>query len=100
MKVLDYEQVNGEQDKGKEAEEQNGTSHHRFRRHRAGATHRRPRPFTNGQSVSYMHGSHIGERYGWRQERMSTDTAVPPPEQEVNDLSVPQTEKGTPEEMV
>jgi hypothetical protein len=52
MKVLDYEQVNGDQDKDEEAME----AEQRRRRDRA----KRP-DFDNQQTASYMHGSHIAQ---------------------------------------
>lgn len=89
MKLLDYEQVNGDQDKSKDLDERDPHStRHRHRKLKP----RRPNAFANGHTASYMHGNHITERDGKGAEgRLSNETAVHAPGEplEIRDLSVP-----------
>jgi len=98
MKVLDYEQVNGDQDKAADFEERDSTNRHDQRDGR-GETRLRTRPFINGHTASYMHGSHIGSRDHVANAGMNDGTVIAPGS-DVDDLRVPQREKETAEQMV
>ena len=102
MKLLDYEQVNGDQDKAKDLDERDPHSaRHRHRKLKL----RLPNAFGNGYTASHMHGSHITGRDGkgsYAEGRLSNETAVHAPGEPTgaSDLSVPPGEKLTAPEQV
>jgi hypothetical protein len=94
MKVLDYEQVNGDQDKY-ELDHVVSNTHKRIPEIR--------NPAAVGSAVGYLHGSHIGHPPVTKENRPSSETTVAPQstQSQVDDLRVGNGErKMTPEEIV
>jgi hypothetical protein len=122
MKVLDYEQVNGDQDKPEEeiipprrAHQKPhvlNASHHGLKAHHVPHGSRRPEFSSN--SSSYMHGSHIPGRVAQptlidenrqvsSQSRLSSEDTIPPQHiPEIDDLNIVDHERklSLPERMV